>query len=193
MQKLIYYANINRNVPFYFAAFPVDGETIKFDVFVSYSTLDLDWVQEKLLSFFDSYGVSYCIHSRDFEVGKTVVDNMIDCVYTSKLVIAVMSENYMASSFCREELSIAESKIKQENNNSLILIRIDDISFKKIPKLFRKKTFLDYNDEEGEKVWEQRLLTHLKLKCRLEMSFSVSPNVISNNVQSSQLTYAWKK
>lgn len=146
------------------AFIPLNDRTLKFDVFVSYNSQDYDWVEDKLLSLFDIHGVRYCIHSRDFEVGKPVVENMVDCVYTSQQVVAVISKNYMASSFCQEELHIAECKSKHENSCSLVAIRIDDINCKKLPKQLRKKTFLDYNDEQEKEVWEARLLSHLKLE-----------------------------
>ena len=151
--------------PSYFTAFvPLHEKTLKFDVFVSYNSRDLDWVQDKLLPLLDDNGVRYCVHSRDFEVGKSVVENMVDCVYSSQQVVAILSNNYMASSFCKEELHIAEGKSKHENKCSLVVIRIDDIDCKKLPKQLRKKTFLDYNDEQEKEVWEERLLAHLKLE-----------------------------
>lgn len=171
------------NLTIYFTASLVDSKTTKFDVFVSYNSRDFEWVHKKLLSFLDNHGVKYCIHSRDFEVGKTVVANMIDSVYTSKQVIAVISRNYMASSFCREELSIAVGKIQQENNNSLFVIRIDDINCKALPKLLRKKTFLDYNDEEARKAWKQRLLDHMTPNYS-ELSHTTNTTKIMNDLNS---------
>lgn len=93
-----------------------------------------------------------------------MITNMIDSVYTSKHVVAILSHNYMSSSFCQEELSIASCKSKKEKEPSLIVIRIDNICRKRIPKILRKKTFLDYIDKEEQKTWEKRLIKHLKLK-----------------------------
>ena len=133
-------------------------------MFVSYNSRDYDWVQDKLLPLLEEHGVTYCIHSRDFEVGRPVLENMIDSVYRSKQMVAVLSKNYMSSSFCKEELSIASFKSENAREQSLIGIRIDDITKAKLPKDFRKKTFLDYNDREEQKVWDKRLIKHLKLK-----------------------------
>lgn len=92
-----------------------------------------------------------------------MVTNMIDSVYKSKHIVAVLSENYMSSSFCREELSIALFKCDKEKQPSLVAIRIDKLCWARIPKNLRNKTFLDYNEKEERKNWEKRLIKHLKL------------------------------
>ena len=134
----------------------------KYDVFVTFSSQDLNWVTKELLPLLEKHKLNYCIHDRDFEIGKPVVDNMADSVYTSRKVLAVMSRNYMSSKFCRGELEMALYRSTEMGDSSVIVMRIDNIDRSKLPKALRNRTFLDHHDLTERKTWEERLIKHLK-------------------------------
>ena len=133
----------------------------KYDVFVTFSGKDAAWVEEELVPVLEQSRLKFCIHNRDFELGKPFVDNMIDSVYSSRKVLAVVSRNYMGSNFCRGEMDMALKRSKVQDDTSLVLLRLDDISISKFPKKLREKTFLDYHDPEGRCDWGERLVKTL--------------------------------
>ena len=135
---------------------------VKYDVFVTFSGKDAAWVEEELVPVLEQSRLKFCIHNRDFELGKPFVDNMIDSVYSSRKVLAVVSRNYMASNFCRGELDMALQRSVEENADaSLVLLRLDDVPRSKLPKSLRGKTFLDYHDPEERCGWASRLVKTL--------------------------------
>ncbi|XP_068669856.1 roundabout homolog 2-like [Montipora foliosa] len=136
-----------------------DGEFI-YDVFVTFSTKDHQWVANKLIPFLERQRINYCIHSRDFELGRPLVDNMAESVYSSRKVLAVMSKNYMESKFCRGELEMALHRSKTGRDGSLLVVTIDGIKKKKMPKALRESTFVDYHSDTGNS-WEKKLMRFL--------------------------------
>ena len=129
------------------------------DVFVSYSSKDYDWVKDNLQPLFDGSNIEYIIHSRDFIPGKAFFDNMADSVYSSRKVIFVMSKNYLSSGFCKDEMDMALFRAaRNDENGSLIVVKIDDVKPQEIPKSLRHKTFIDYTSKEETTTWKKRIL-----------------------------------
>ena len=143
-----------------FAEAATDGE-IKYDVFVTFSSKDSQWVTNNLTPLLERNRLKYCIHSRDFELGRALVDNMAESVYSSRKVLAVMSKNYMDSKFCRGELDMALHRSRVGNKGSLLVVRIDGIKKKKLPKALREQTFVDYHNDKERTSWEKKLLRFL--------------------------------
>ncbi|CAH3172935.1 unnamed protein product, partial [Porites lobata] len=141
----------------------LETDDFQYDVFVSFSTLDYPWVRDSLTPMLERKQINYCIHSRDFVVGKAIIENMADSVYNSRKVLAVISQNYLASHFCREELEIALYRCTKMADSSLLLIRVDDVDKKNLPKTLRRRTFLDYSSAMERSEWEQRLLKHIQV------------------------------
>ena len=77
--------------------------------------------------------------------------------------MAVISQNYLASHFCREELEIALYRCTKMADSSLLLIRVDDVDKENLPKTLRRRTFLDYSSAMERSEWEQRLLKHIRV------------------------------
>lgn len=134
----------------------------QYDVFISFSSLDYPWVRDNLAPVLERRRISYCIHSRDFVLGKAIIDNIADSVYNSRKVLAVVSRNYLTSKFCREELEMALYRCTEMADSSLLLIRLDGVDQKRLPKTLRRRTFLDYSCAMERTDWEQRLLKHIE-------------------------------
>ena len=130
-------------------------------LFISYSSKDFGWVTENLISILEKHSIDYSIHSRDFEVGRPIVQNMADSVYGSRQVLIVLSENYLASNFCREELHMAVQRGLDVGDSSLILVKINDLKKKKLPTALRKKRLLDYDKHKKKLDWEEKILREI--------------------------------
>ena len=152
----------------------------QYDVFISFSSHDYHWVRDNLTPVLESKRINYCIHSRDFIVGKAIIENIADSVYNSRKVLAVISENYLDSRFCREELEIALYRSTEMADSSLLLIRVDGVDKKNLPKTLRKRTFLDYSSVMERIDWEQRLLKHIEFD---EEKSKMNPSLSNDKVQ----------
>ena len=86
-------------------------------LFISYSSKDFCWVSKNLISVLEKHSIDYSIDSRDFEIGRSIVKNMADSVYGSRQVLTVLSEDYLASKFCREELHMGKINTMRKKSN----------------------------------------------------------------------------
>ena len=130
-------------------------------LFISYSSKDFGWVTENLISVFEKHSIDYSIHSRDFEIGRPIVQNMADSVYGSRQVLIVLSENYLASNFCREELHMAVQRGMDGGDSSLILVKINNMKKKQLPAALRKKTLVDFDKYKTKQAWEEKIISEI--------------------------------
>jgi tetratricopeptide (TPR) repeat protein len=133
-----------------------DEPKYNFDVFVSYSQKDREWVAGTLLPRLEQAGVKVCIDFRNFKPGKAALVNMQDAVGQSAHTLLVMTPNWVDS-----EWTLYES----------ILIRSDDPSGQKqrtipllfqpcdIPKFIAVLSYIDFTRPDREQDGWRMLLT----------------------------------
>ena len=131
-------------------------------LFISYSSKDFAWVSENLISILDKHSIPYKIHIRDFELGKPIVENMADSVYGSRQVLIVLSDNYLASNFCREELHMAIQRGIDTGDSYLILVMINKFKKRRLPGALRNKILLDFEKHTKKQDWEEKLVYAVK-------------------------------
>ncbi|XP_043918076.1 toll-like receptor 1 [Protopterus annectens] len=126
---------------------------MKFHAFVSYSQLDSDWVKEYLIPNLEKGDkpLRICQHQRDFIAGKSIIENIINCIEKSYKSIFVLSSNFIKSEWCHYELYFAHHKLFSENADNLILILLEPIPQYTIPAkyyrlkgLMAKRTYLEW-------------------------------------------------
>lgn len=127
--------------------------TKNYDVFISYSNQDTSWVNEQLKNKLESHDPPYrvCIHERDFEVGATIFDNILNSVDQSKRMIIVLSNSFIQSEWCRFEFRAAHQKVLEDKTNYLILVLFDDVNSNSLDdeiKLYlRTNTYLSVSNK----------------------------------------------
>ena len=80
-----------------------------YDVFISYSDKDGDWVRGTLLPKLESHGFSVLIDFRDFQTGSLSVEEMQRAVLQSRRVIAVLTKHYVKSDWTKFENAMAQT------------------------------------------------------------------------------------
>ncbi|KAJ7386689.1 hypothetical protein OS493_006698 [Desmophyllum pertusum] len=130
-------------------------------LFISFSSKDFGWVTDNLISILENHSIDYSIHSRDFELGRPIVQNMADNVYCSRQVLIVLSDNYLASNFCREELHMAVQRGVDAGDSSLILVMINKLKKRQLPAALRNKNLLDFDKHKKKQDWEQKILREI--------------------------------
>ncbi|XP_076863178.1 toll-like receptor 2 type-1 isoform X1 [Brachyhypopomus gauderio] len=128
-----------------------------YDAFVSYSDHDSEWVEELLVPELERAESSFalCLHKRNFQPGRWILDNIIDSIEKSHYTLFVISEHFIMSDWCRYELDFAHFRIFDEKDDSVILILLEPIDKNSIPKRFCKlrkvmnsKTYLEWPTDE---------------------------------------------
>ncbi|KAM3913284.1 uncharacterized protein RB166_018592 [Leptodactylus fuscus] len=135
------------------------GDHYEYDVFVSYNAHNEQWVTEQLLPNLEQNGPPFfkvCIHNRDFEIGRDIVDNIVDSMYSSRRTICVITRSYLQSSWCSLEIRMATYRLVAESKDSLILIFLDNIPREelqlhhRLTKILDKKTYLKWPEDGDE-------------------------------------------
>ncbi|XP_015774097.1 PREDICTED: toll-like receptor 1 [Acropora digitifera] len=131
----------------------------KFDAFIIYSTTDEQWVKKKLLSTLEKkHNMKCCIHYRDFLPGVPFVENMAQSVYNSRKTIAVVSKSFLSSNYCNHELNIALHRLVERGDNSVIVIKLDDVEDSKLPIELQFRSYIDFTKASDKKTWEYKLV-----------------------------------
>ncbi|KAL7875037.1 hypothetical protein SRHO_G00060070 [Serrasalmus rhombeus] len=139
---------------------------MKYDAFVSFSSHDEAWVFGELAPRLEEQGqprLRLCLHNRDFEVGKGIVDNIAESIYSSRRTVCVLTRRYLRSDWCGLEMRMATHRLLEEQKHRLILIFLEHISpfelsaFHRLAKLVKSHTYLDWPQDESERIhfWER--------------------------------------
>uniref|UniRef100_A0A8C6V903 TIR domain-containing protein n=1 Tax=Neogobius melanostomus TaxID=47308 RepID=A0A8C6V903_9GOBI len=117
-----------------------------YDAFVSYNVHDEEWVYRELLPELEGrQGWKLCLHHRDFEPGKAIMENIVDAIYSSRKTLCVISHQYLLSEWCSREIQMARCC---SSSHTLSLV-IGEVHFShkriKLWKLMRSRTYLSWS------------------------------------------------
>ncbi|KFB37603.1 hypothetical protein ZHAS_00004845 [Anopheles sinensis] len=120
-----------------------------YDVFVSYSEHDRQWILDELLPNLErSEDISVCLHERDFKVGVSILENIIHCMDQSRTLLLVISERFLLSHWCQFEMHLAQHRLLETRREHLILVMLEDIPKIKRPRtlqyLMKTKTYIKW-------------------------------------------------
>ncbi|XP_016061915.1 PREDICTED: toll-like receptor 6 [Miniopterus natalensis] len=131
--------------------------TLQFHAFISYSEHDSAWVKNELVPCLEKEGIRICLHERNFVPGKSIVENIINCIEKSYKSIFVLSPNFVQSEWCHYELYFAHHNLFHEGSNNLILILLEPIPQNSIPSKYHKlkalmaqRTYLEWPKEKSK-------------------------------------------
>ncbi|XP_042080836.1 toll-like receptor 13 isoform X2 [Haplochromis burtoni] len=136
----------------------------QYDAFISYNTHDEPWVIDKLLPKLEGeQGWRLCLHHRDFEPGRPIIDNITDAIYGSRKTICVISRKYLESEWCSREIQAASFRLFDDQTDVLILVFMEEIPsyllspYHRMRKMIKRKTYLSWPraGEHTELFWEK--------------------------------------
>ena len=153
----------------------------KYDALVSYSSADGDrqWVHLHLVKELEEkYGFRLCVHQRDFRGGEPIVDNITKAIQSSRKVVVVMSDNFLKSDWCIEEVHMTWSV----DSNKFIVIKYKDVSFSNVEippvvqRLLESRTYIEWNEtpEEAQSLFWKKLRKALHHKHKVSANESAS-------------------
>jgi TIR domain len=85
------------------------SQLFKYDVFISYSHTDSDWVRNTLVQKIEGRGFSVFIDYRDFQGGSFSIEEMQRGVLESKRVILILTPSYIGSEWAHFENVMAQT------------------------------------------------------------------------------------
>ncbi|XP_054438017.1 toll-like receptor 6 [Pteronotus mesoamericanus] len=130
----------------------------QFHAFISYSEHDSAWVKNELVPCLEKEDIRICLHERNFVPGKSIVENIINCIEKSYKSIFVLSPNFVQSEWCHYELYFAHHNLFHEGSNNLILVLLEPIPQNNIPSKYHKlkslmaqRTYLEWPKEKSKR------------------------------------------
>src|SRR3954464_14517920 len=102
------------------------ARSTEYDVFVSYSHQDpdLSWVRQELVPRLRAAGLRVSLDTDSFQLGAPIVLEMGRAVEASRYTLAVLTPEYVKSSFTELESVLAEHLgLEQRHENLLIVMR----------------------------------------------------------------------
>ncbi|XP_012499930.1 PREDICTED: toll-like receptor 6 [Propithecus coquereli] len=131
--------------------------TLQFHAFISYSEHDSAWVKNELVPCLEKEDIRICLHERNFVAGKSIVENIINCIEKSYKSIFVLSPHFVQSEWCHYELYFAHHNLFREGSDNLILILLEPIpqniipsKYHKLKALMTQRTYLEWPKEKSK-------------------------------------------
>ncbi|XP_039677455.1 toll-like receptor 13 isoform X2 [Perca fluviatilis] len=101
------------------------------------------WVYEEMLPVLEGeQGWRLCLHHRDFEPGRPIVENITDAIYGSRKTICVISRHYLQSEWCSREIQMASYRLFDEQDDVLILLFMEDIPARELSLYYRMRSLV---------------------------------------------------
>lgn len=124
---------------------PEDLVGIKFHAFVSYSQRDAGWVHDHLLPNLEGPAgrLRICHHEKNFLAGRTIINNIMTCVETSRRCVFVLSAHFVKSNWCHYELYFASHQHLARSWDSVVLVLLEPVPQYLIPsKYYQLKSMM---------------------------------------------------
>lgn len=132
-----------------------------YDVFVSYSDENRNWVIEEFLPNIEGPDARFniCLHERDFQViftcsnrysnftipvnnlmkirlqvGVSILENIIMGMDRSRTIVLIISGFFIKSQWCQFEMHLAQHRLLETCREELVLVLLEEIPRRKRPK-----------------------------------------------------------
>ncbi|KAJ1133139.1 hypothetical protein NDU88_011436 [Pleurodeles waltl] len=149
-------------------------DTYKYDAFVSYNSNDEWWVLQELVPQLENCSPSsfrLCLHHRDFELGRDIIDNIVDSIYNSRKTICVISRSYLRSEWCSLEIQLASYRLLDQQKDVLVLVFLGKIperdlsAYHRMRKVMLKKTYICWPPEpDAQKLFWSKVRKAIQSK-----------------------------
>jgi tetratricopeptide (TPR) repeat protein len=137
------------------------ADDYKYDVFISYSHKDEDWVVNTLLPALEDAGLKVCIDFRDFKAGKASIFNMQDSVKESRHVVLNLTRNWLDSEWSLFEALIAATKDPAGLQQKIIPLLSETGIEKDIHDFISMRSWVDFTRKDRERIAWKMLFTAL--------------------------------
>lgn len=160
--------------PSYFFSIDESLEQWKpFDAFVCYAKEDEWFVKTQLRPKLEDEDPKFrlCIHQRDWDVGKTIPEQINDSVTNSRRTLVVLSHNFLNSDWCKREFQVARDRSIHDKIGRIIVIMLEDIAHHRLTDELKayitKYTYIPWQDNDW--FWNKlRYVLPHKVKIRVE-------------------------
>ena len=145
------------------------GDEFVYDAYVIYHDNDRGFIRKELLPFMETkHNYKLFIWDRDAEAGDQTVVIVVDNIYKSSHVIAVISKGFLKDQWCDFQLAVSLDRQIELRRNFLTLLILEDIDKKLLSKawcvLFTKTTTAEWCERKNDirrKLMENQIFTNV--------------------------------
>ena len=136
----------------------------EYDVFISYSTDDYQFVTGQMYNELKEAGLSLCLHQKDFLPGHDIAGNIVQAVRNSKITLVVLSPAFLQSKWCIYEFNMArmESIYSRDGENVIYVVMYKPVDVALVsPEMrecFESESYSPYPQVEEERSYFWRML-----------------------------------
>lgn len=123
----------------------------EYDVFISYSHRDSEWVRDWLLHRLEGAGLRVCIDFRDFEIGAPSLVNMERAVELSRKTLLILTPNWLQSKWAKFEAMMVQTEDPIGRERRLLPLMLEKCDPPSRLSIF---TYADFTCSEN---WESEL------------------------------------
>lgn len=74
-----------------------------------------------------------------------------------------MSKNFFKTNYCGSEMEYALHRLMERRDDSVVVIKLDDVDRAKLPKELQKSSYIGYLKNVERDLWERKLVNCLKI------------------------------
>ena len=89
------------------------------------------------------------------------MESIVESVYSSFKIIAVVSSNFNESSACNYEIQHAVKRLVDKRDDCLIVIKFDEEGVGSLPNTILDRSYIDFTNPNDRSTWESRLVAIL--------------------------------
>ncbi|XP_056399846.1 uncharacterized protein LOC130294263 isoform X2 [Hyla sarda] len=126
-----------------------------YHVFISFSGEDSTWVEQLIQKLEATFpDIKICFHNRDFTPGKTIIENMTECIQRSQKILMVLSPDFVHSRWCLFEANLSMFQ-DCTSHKAIVPVMLKPCP---MPLYLSHLTYLEAEDEQFYKKLCNRLL-----------------------------------
>ena len=142
---------------------------VVYDAYIIYHDKDRQFATRALCQFMErEHNYKLFIWDRQFEAGAAKVDVMVDNIYNSNHVIAVISKHFLKDPWCDFQLNVTIDRQIELKRKFLTLITLEDVDKQLLSKswcvIFTKTPTAEWCDRKNDikrRVFEHQILAHV--------------------------------
>ena len=128
-----------------------DKKKYLYDAFISYAEEDSKFVKQELVPRLErTYGLSLCLHERDFIPGRYIRANIVNAIENSRKTIIILTSSYLKSHWCMFEFNMAimEKIHKRSGTENSFVVKLHDFNVREMDAnvldLLRSESYIEY-------------------------------------------------
>ncbi|VDI82476.1 toll-like receptor 13 [Mytilus galloprovincialis] len=160
----------------------LDGDVNKYDAYICSASDNYQWVLKNIFPGVDcgdletvTFGGEFKLYfeDRDAEPGKAEVYNIIENMEASRVVLIILTREFMAKERYKFEIITAIDLLEKGKISDILIVNVDGLTARHVPRLLRRKMerhdFLTWEDsEEAKLTFKEQLVEGLRRKRRME-------------------------